>query len=113
MDQLKCESCGAPLEHDGHCSYCGARYKVDNNDRIVFMEYRPGVQKIVAQTAIPDWLRDLAMQKELGTMAQKEIAHSLAEHLGDMIKYTTSYDPVFQRTMIRGEVRVVEPDFRF
>lgn len=112
MIEMKCQACGAPLERDGHCAYCGSRYKVDN-DRIMFMEYRPGIKKVVGEVTISDFLSSRADEEQLGKIAEEQIAYGIAKELGSMIKYRTNYDPFSCQMMIRGEVRVVEPDFRF
>ena len=118
MEQLACKSCGAPLEKDGHCSYCGSRYEIKNDEiePFIIQVERPGVHKIVVTTRIPCDYSTLASNEELGEMAEKEIAYKIAEQLGSCIKYTTNYDtgdPFRDCIMVRGKVRVVDPDFRF
>ena len=113
MEQLVCKSCGAPLESDGHCSYCGTRYKIDYTRKVMIETTPAQIRKLVATVSFDRRRAIHADEKELGEMAMKEIAREMADQLGSMIKYRTSYDYKLDVTLIRGELRVVEPDFRF
>lgn len=119
MIEMKCQACGAPLEKDGHCAYCGSRYKIKNDEIEPFIVQveRPGVHKVTAIAKIPYDYSALASDEEIGKMAEKQIAHKIAEQLGSCIKYTTrcgSAADLFERcVMVRGEIRVVDPSFRF
>lgn len=116
MEQLICKSCGAPLEQDGHCSYCGARYKADYDkygQKLYIETYTSPVKKLSCTTMIPRELAIRIGEEEMGKYAAEQIAHNMAKELGAMIRYTSSHECINDCVLIRGELRVVEPNFRF
>ena len=116
MEELKCKCCGAPLEKDGHCSYCGAVYKIDrlfNGDPLYVQTCPAQIRRLTANVRISGTAISHLGEEGLGKYAQQEIQMQIAKSLGSMIKYRRSDDYINDEVMIRGEIRVVEPDFRF
>ena len=112
MEPLTCKACGAPLERDGHCAYCGARYKIEDGlQPIVYELENPRVRRIVAETRYNEFIAKEI--NDIGTIAMRNIAGDMAHKLTEAIKYTTCYDPMRMEVIVRGELRVVDPDFRF
>jgi len=115
VTQLVCQSCGAPLESDGHCAYCGARYDIEysSGPRPIFLEVEhPRVRKLEAKTSY-DINAMHCLGDELGKLAQRKIAADMADALTQAIKYTTYHDLERDAVVVRGELRIVDPDFRF
>ena len=114
--ELRCHNCGGQLDANTlKCPYCGSQYERENQ----------GGQTIYIQTC-PAQLVPLRYQMEmpiedlsrvdpeiLAEHCMKEITHSIAEALVPYIKFETERDPFKMRQIIRGSIRVVEPDFRF
>ena len=115
LQELKCQNCGGALEEDGHCPYCGSRYKVervlDYGIRYVPV-YQTGVKKLGMVVQIPRYMNDLSEEAQ-GRYVAERMRAGLADALTDFLKITKDYDPVCGCEMIRGEIRVVPPDFRF
>ena len=107
--QLKCNECGAPLNRDGKCEYCGAQYKLENE--ILVQTIQAPVKTLACMTTFHnDGFMDEKVQVE---RSMDIIREQIAEGLLGMVKYQTEYNPIDNITMIRGTVRVVEPNFCF
>ena len=119
MEQLVCKACGAPLERDGHCSYCGSRYNVEYNSgpRPMLIEVEhPRVRRIVAETRVDKRYlidEDCFRAVDLGRFTRHRLSEQLADSLYDAMKITMKNDPFEETIIVRGELRVVDPDFRF
>lgn len=113
MTRLACEACGAPLTADGRCEYCGARYRLERGDtiRVIQVEH-PKVQTIAMTAAIT---KELAARypDEAGRIVLRDMTRQMAESLAAFMKIERSEDPCRDAIMIRGTIRVVEPDFMF
>lgn len=115
MEQLICKSCGAPLRADGKCEYCGAIYRFANNTmQTVAIEIcHPEVVPLTATACIH---RDLLYADDVRRISEhaiESVKRKLVDGLTDYIKLETHSDPYQNAIIIRGSVRVVEPDFRF
>lgn len=92
------------------CEYCGTRYESDSLKRIVISSKIPGQTKISAEVVIdtevmrdaPERMRDYALH---------ELRDQLADGLLAYMRVTTNHDYRNMTEIIRGEVRVLEPDF--
>ena len=117
MQKLVCECCGGAINPNSLvCEYCGTRYKEDRSfngeiryiqtcpTSIVPLGYRMEVTEDVMSHIPPDKLAEYSM---------REMTRKLAEALVPYVKIETERDIYTQRQIIRGTVRVVEPDFRF
>lgn len=119
MEDLKCKSCGAPLTPtvDGRykCSYCGSLYERSNDHGVIsFIEIRhPQIQTLSATVSVPFEARDFMDPKEISEMSLARLTEELAKGLASYFKVYTRNDPFTMATIIRGEVRVLSPDFRF
>lgn len=117
VTQLVCKACGAPLERDGHCAYCGSRYHIEGGSRPLLVEVEhPQVRRVVAKCRVSDDLihaGTVADSERLGEMTRDRIVQELARSLTSAIKFTSEHDPIERCVLVRGELRVVEPDFRF
>lgn len=114
--ELRCENCGGQLDPKTlKCPYCGSQYERENH----------GEQTIYIQTC-PAKLVPLRYQMEVPTETlsridpnyfsehcMREMTHKLAEALVPYIKIETEKDPFTMQQIIRGSVRIAEPDFRF
>jgi len=110
-----CRNCGAPLDANGKCQYCGAIYKTERqgNELHVIEVEHPRVQKLVAVYRINN--EDLLRYPEeaVARMAFGEMKRGMVDQLTDFIRITKEQDPYMNCTLIRGEIRVVEPNFMF
>ena len=115
LQELKCQNCGAALDDDGHCPYCGSRYKIervlDYGIRYVPV-YQTGVKKLCTFVEIPRYMDGLSEETQ-GRYVADRMRVGLADALTEFLKITKEYNPVTGCDMIRGEIRVVPPDFRF
>lgn len=116
MEKLICESCGAPLNPNSlKCEYCGTHYKRDYREGVThYIQTCPAkVEVLASQISIPDMAIRHLDAEQAAEYATKELARGLAEALMPYMKIETHYEPIQMRQVIRGTVRVVEPDFRF
>lgn len=114
IEQLKCENCGAPLNKDLTCSYCGARYRRKDGPAPIFVQTCPArIHTLEASVAMDDYMiRDMGpdeASKFAVDCLEKEIAKGLTKHM----EIRTNDDFMHFRQIVRGRVRVVDPDFRF
>ena len=118
MKALICKNCGGSINSKTlQCEYCGTQYQRDFADtqvqRLVVESYRSDVKVLGAEVKVSDFMmRDLPREK-IAEISMKEITRSLAEALAPYIELETERDPERMTQIIRGTVRVVEPDFRF
>jgi hypothetical protein len=118
MKELKCKNCGAPLRPDGFCEYCGTHYKFDTKTdqmSVIGRTYVPA-DVISAKVVIPRHMT-VALQNnadDFSKFALNELAHKLAEGLAGYMRLTVEDDPgLLDAKAIRGDVRVLRPDFRY
>ena len=111
MSRYVCESCGAPINPlSGVCEYCGSRYRIEHGS--VLMVENCKAVKLCAECAIPNEIvfhnADSASEIALSEMSRK-----IADTLKDYLKIVTRKDEFLNATIIRGEIRVLPPSFRF
>lgn len=123
MRELKCHNCGGPLVRDGtslyliryKCEYCGSVYTEKNESG--FISYiqveAPQAQKLVAEARVDRDIIHMAGEDYASKYAINDIKQKLVESLADYMKLDIREDPYRQAMIIRGEVRVLPPDFRF
>lgn len=125
MEELKCHNCGAPLvsteqHHIYKCEYCGSMYKVETQ-KINGLDYgvryerikEPGAQTIVTECAISPYELEQFPEEYTSQYAVNRIKEQLVDSLTDYLKLDIHYDPYHNYQIIRGQLRVVPPDFRF
>ena len=104
-----CTNCGAPLKN-GKCEYCGAQY--DTSYEVICIE-SPKVERVQAEARIPRYYFETMDSEDLSKSTLDRLAHQLAKGLAGFMKIVTEYDYLTGGQIIRGEVRIVPPDFRF
>ena len=116
LEELKCSNCGAALNPNTlKCEYCGSQYaKKEEQGLIHYIQTCPAqVATLGAVVGIPDEVMRYGSADQASEYAVKELTHKLAEALMPYTKIETMRDPYTMSQMIRGTIRVVEPDFRF
>ena len=113
--ELKCKNCNGALNPKTlKCEYCGSQYREKNdNGRMVYIQTCPAkTEVLMAQVSVPD---ELVMRDAEGIAKHtlNEMSNLLAEELIKFVKFEKEYDIHTMTQIIRGTVRVVEPDFRF
>ena len=105
-----CKNCGAPLNSEGKCEYCGAIYSPIITP--IFLE-NPKATILTADVNISNDLRRHMNPDDLSDYTIQQLSRKLAEGLSAYMKLRTSNDYFTDSTIIRGEVRILPPDFRF
>ena len=111
---LLCEQCGGRIDRKTmRCPYCGTEYGRQNNGvQIRFKEGRPGEYSIFAQVQVDmDMIAaDPEFSKEYALDAMRQ---EIADALMAFTKISTSmnFDPLGRYQIVRGEVRVIDPEF--
>ncbi len=116
---LKCAHCGAPLHSTVNgmyrCEHCGAQYKVEGDcyDYHVIMVENPHIVTLKSVSRINQ--DDIARYGEsvMAEYVSHQMKESLADQLTKLMRIDRSCDPFEHAVMVRGMIRVVEPDFRF
>ena len=125
MKELKCHNCGAALvsteKHNIYkCEYCGSIYEVEIQ-KINGLDYgiryerikEPGAQTIAAECALSEYELTALPEEYASQYAVNRIKEQLVNGLTDYLKLDVRYDPTCNYQIIRGQLRVVPPDFRF
>lgn len=118
MKALICKNCGGGINPNTlKCEYCGTQYREEFTDGLVrplVVQSCPANIKVLGtQVSVSEWMfRDVPPER-IAEFTMKDISRSLAEALAPYIKLETERNPVTMTQIIRGTVRVVEPDFRF
>lgn len=116
LEELKCRNCQAPLNPITYkCEYCGSQYekKIEYGVTHYIQKCPAQVQTIGSQVCISDEVMVRMPEEDIARYAMNDIVHDLAKALAPYIKLETMWDAYEPRQIIRGTIRVVEPDFRF
>ena len=113
--ELKCLSCGAALNNNLVCPYCGTRHarKDAPGGMITYTICNPAVRHLIGEARITREQTKHIPDVDLAEIAKGDIARKITEGIADMITYTTRIDHDTECLCIRGEIRVLDPDFRF
>ena len=116
MEKLTCKNCGAPLDKNGKCSYCGTIYKIEHDPilpvRIVELHSAP-VETLVCQATIPRSVVEKIGQEAAKDCILEELRNKMADGLPSMMEIRSEVEPYSDIMVVRGYVRVVPPEFRF
>lgn len=105
---INCTNCGAPLKN-WKCEYCGAEYAPSYE--MICIE-SPKVERLRAEVIVPRY-DQYRFGDDLSKCTIDRLTHELAKGLAAFMKIQAEQDYRLDATIIRGEVRVVPPDFRF
>lgn len=121
MKELKCPNCGGPLVcsySEYHCEYCGSRFdKTEYGEPCLIQIGQPPCKVIEAYTSIPNYIyyeankyNDLETVKKSIT---KELTEQLAKELIEHIVIHETYDIKNDERIFRGQLRVVDPEYKY
>jgi hypothetical protein len=116
LEELRCRNCQAPLNPITYkCEYCGSQYekKIEHGVTHYIQTCPAKVQTIRSQVSVPDEVMCRMSEEDIARYTMNEMVHHLAEALAPYTKIETEKDYMLCRQIIRGTIRVVEPDFRF
>lgn len=115
--QLRCENCnGALYPKTLTCPYCGAQYEraSDLMGSIHYIQTCPAKTSTLGYVmSVDEFDMERIPQEALAEHCMREMTYKLAEALVPYIKIETERDILTRRQIIRGSVRVIDPDFRF
>lgn len=116
MEKLTCKNCGAPLDKNGKCSYCGTIYKIEYDPvlpaRIIELHSAP-VKTLACQATIPRFIVDKMDPEAARDYTLEELRNKMADGLLGMMEIHSEVEPYSDVMVVRGYVRVVPPEFRF
>jgi len=118
MKALECKNCGGRINPKTlQCEYCGTQYReefADSPIRPLVIQSQPADIKVLAtQVSVSDEMIHRVPPERIAEFTMEDITRGLAEALAPFVKVETMYDPRMMTQIIRGSIRVVEPDFRF
>lgn len=116
LEKLQCKNCGGTINPSTlKCEYCGTQYaKKTENSITHYIQTCPAkIHTLASKTVIADELLIAVPQEHAAEFAMKQITLELAKALTPFIKLEVEQNPFDRTQIIRGAVRVVEPDFRF
>ena len=116
MEKMQCTNCGASLSPDGTCEYCGSKFRIKGYEDcapFLIQTCQAPVHRLAAQTVIRHDMRNFMPPEALTDHAMHELKRHIADGVTDYLKISVREDPELEATIIRGEIRVVPPDFRF
>ena len=118
--ELKCRNCGGALDPKTlKCPYCGSQYERKNEHmgdmvRPVYIQTCPAqIVPLAYQMSVSEEEMQYYPQEEMAEICMKKVTYELAKALVPYVKIETQRDLCNMQQIIRGTVRVVEPDFRF
>jgi RNA polymerase subunit RPABC4/transcription elongation factor Spt4 len=112
LKPLICQNCGGHIDRDTmRCPFCDTQYEKTHNDMpINFVVERPGVHKIRAEVKMP-YEFELRDPERATEYAMDNLRQGIADGLLDYMKICTEKNPMTMCSIIRGEVRVLDPYF--
>ena len=116
LEVLKCQSCGGTINSSSlKCEYCGTQYerKIERGITHYIQTCPATIQTLATQVEVDDELLMNASRDIVAEYAMKDIVNSLAQALVPFVKIETTPNVCKCTQIIRGTIRVVEPDFRF
>ncbi len=117
MEALTCKCCGAPLEADGRCSYCGTRHKIDyispqlRTLEVVSVPVK--TQEIGAFVSVPmeDIQRCEAMDAvEFGKYVRHRLAGQMTRYIEENMQVRMFEDRMINAMRCEARLRVVCPE---
>ena len=119
MEALTCKCCGAPLEADGRCSYCGTRHKIDYISpqlrTLEVVSVPAKTQEISASVFVPmDAInRCEAMDAvEFGKYVRHRLAGQMARHIEENMQVRIFDDYKMDAKRCEARIRVILPGER-
>ena len=116
MKKLVCNSCGASLTNiefnEYKCEYCGATY-IENEHTYRLEMCREPIHTLCAEVCVSEFMQDNFPIDTITDYYTQHLIKKLSEGIAACIKVDIRKDPTLQATIIRGEVRIVPPEFRF
>lgn len=116
LEALQCQNCGGTINASSlKCEYCGTQYKRKIERGIThYIQTCPAqIQTLKSQFEIDEDIFFNIPQDRLAEYAMREIVNDLAKALVLFTKLEIENSSFKRTQIIRGTVRVVEPDFRF
>ena len=117
MEALTCKCCGAPLEADGRCSYCGTRHKIDYISpqlrTLEVVSVPAKTQEISAFVAVPmeDIHRCEAMDAvEFGKYVRHRLAGQMTRFIEENMQVRMFEDHMTNAMRCEARLRVVWPE---
>lgn len=118
MKALICKNCGGSINPKTlQCEYCGTQYREELREdsilHIVFQSSPADIKALETRVSVSgDMMRNVPPER-IAEFTMKEITHNLSKALAPFVEVVTEYDPRMMVQIVRGRIRVVEPDFRF
>ena len=115
METMTCKNCGAPLNDDLKCEYCGTQYRREmKEDSMLYIQTCPAeIATLCTQITVADEELNRCPDDYLAERCLKEMTYAIAKQLVPFMDVAITTDPRMMTKIIRGRIRVVEPDFRF
>lgn len=115
MIERKCKNCGAPLERNGKCSYCGSVFEISYfGSDIKFIEVgAPKAETLEAKIEVPFQVRHYMKEEDISAYSLRALSEQLAEGLAGYMRLDVMEDPCRMATIVRGRVRVLPPNSRY
>ena len=116
LEALRCKYCNGHIDpHTLMCEYCGTQYREENRlGEVHYIQTCPApIQVLRSQVVMTDEAIRHTSPEHMSEYAIKVLSRNLADALAEHMKVETYYEPGTMTQIIRGTVRVVEPDFRF
>ena len=116
LEVMKCQSCGGTINPSSlRCEYCGTQYerKIEKGITHYIQTCPAQIHKLETQFEIDEGLTYNAPQDMVAEYAMQQIVNALAQALVPFVKLEVTPSICNCTQIIRGTIRVVEPDFRF
>lgn len=114
MKALVCTQCGGKINPATlRCEYCGTIFEQDRKTKYLRIVTTGSAVRLGAELQIGMCEAMTIPREDLLKITQERLAHELADALIPYINYTVDRSPMTMTVTVRGDVRVVPPDFVF
>lgn len=114
--ELRCKNCNGALDPKTlKCPYCGSQYERENKNGVIhYIEsVPPNVVTLGAKVCFERYMLHSMGEERASEVTMRQMTHALAEALAPYIELETHIDPLNMTQVVRGRIRVLEPDYRF
>lgn len=118
-DLIKCPHCGRPLNQERKiCEYCGARFTIIEKElggakvsRLQITD--PAARVLAVEIIISEDMIEALGEAEAVNYAKKEMAQKMAKEIVNKMELRDMPSIERMERRIRGQIRIIEKEFRF
>lgn len=108
-----CTQCGGRVNPETlTCEMCGTKFK-QNKEYMPLIVEQPGAHTLCMRQELRNEMIEVLGLKEASRRAIEHMALEFADSIAPFMSIKTEHDPYRGSTVMRGTIRVLDPDYRF